>query len=234
MYFRNMLGLLTVIGLLFSGSLSNVAAQESASREAAGQEEDAPEAASEEEPAALSDRLVEIARARVEQHEKRIKTLEKIGELRQDFARLAIEKMKRRMEALQADLQAAAAEEAQQVNEYSRVERLAEKNAVDEREVFLARRRRGQAEAAVARGRSAIAQVKAELQTMELEHQQHQLESALRLSEATLALLDAQEALARARNYQRIRRRRSLSSAPRYLDGPRESPSDSSARSPEQ
>ncbi|MEQ8787937.1 MAG: hypothetical protein RIC55_16645 [Pirellulaceae bacterium] len=196
-------------GLAWPNSLSRVRAQDAAATEepAATAEAAAEEDATEEQPAPLTDRLLEIARSRVDAHELRLETLHMLAELREGFAQARLDRAKTRLKQRSARLTAAEAELQHSEAELKRLERLVKEGAVEETRVLFARNEHRGATQMLHQTRAAVAEMEAELREAEFQRQEVKLESALQTSQAMLALLDAQEGLARAEEALRLRAR---------------------------
>jgi hypothetical protein len=235
MRLRSTLCRVMVVGLFSSGWMPVAFAQESAVEETAAKGVEAAGATVENEVDSLTDRLVEIGRARVEQRELRVHTLRKLGELHQQAAQNRIESSKARLEGFSAELKASQVELQARESEYTRLERLRSKNVVEKQAVTEADRKRQLANAKVGSARAALDQAEAELRSAEFQRQEMKLEAALRVSEATLELLDARAELARDEHTQRrIRSMRFYRSGrDRGDDTPPADSSDSSADPPQ-
>jgi len=219
-------------GLLCCICLSRVTAQQATDTATAAAEQAAE---AENEPGSLTDRLVEIGRARVEQHELRVQMLRKLGDWRQQAAQNRIESSKAQLEGFSAELKASQAELQARESEYTRLERLRSKNVVDKQAVTEADTKRQLANAKVARTRAALEQAQAELHGAEFQREEMKLEAALRVSEATLELLDAQAELTREEHRQRQLRNMRLyrrTGRERGEDAPPAGSSDSSSDPP--
>jgi hypothetical protein len=164
---------------------------------AAAQEEPASQKSSPEDPApsrtaGLNERLLELARSRVAQHEIRVEALKKLGELRRDLARIRVTHAQAHVVQVRAAVEAARAELELRKVELARLRELAAKGVVDAAQVTQAEVAHASASGQIARIQSELQQAEIGIRAAEAELEQGSLEATVRTAEASIELLDAQ------------------------------------------
>jgi len=140
-------------------------------------------------------KLIEIAKARVEQHEQRLKAIRALGKLRQEINEVRVKQVKSEVESIKAEFNAAEVVNRQQQNELQRIKQLVENAAASESELSEIQTRVATSVARLAHARSKLKQAEANIHAAALELDQAKWEVALQEAEATIELLDARAVL---------------------------------------
>lgn len=139
--------------------------------------------------------LIEIAQARVEQHEQRLKAIRALAKLRQEINEVHLRQVKSQADSIKAELNAAEVLNEQQQRELARIKALVEKAAVSRAELSEMETQVATSVARLAHVRSKLRHAEAEIQAATLELEQSKWEAVLQEAEATIELLDAKAAL---------------------------------------
>lgn len=148
------------------------------------------------------DKLVQIAVARVEQHEIRLKAIHTLGKLKRDIHEVQLQQAKTQMDSVQAELNAAEVLSEQQRRELTRIKQLVESAVVTPSKLAEAQSQVANAVARLAHARNNLKRAETNIHATALQLEQSRWELALKEAEATIDLLDAQAELVRVQGSQ--------------------------------